>query len=66
MANLSSIVKQLKKERDRVAKQLWGMKLRLGRSLVFMVGANRVVNGGSCQRSHERRSPQRRDGVGLR
>ena len=49
MPSVSSLVKQLKKERDRVEKQLSGLTRHLRRLPKFMVGASRVVNSGRCQ-----------------
>ena len=42
MANLSSIIAQLKKERDRVEKQLSGLNAALTAFAVCMVGASRA------------------------
>jgi hypothetical protein len=65
MADVSSIVRQLKVERDRVAKQLSGMDAALTAFAgVYRMGS-RAVNGGRCQQRVGPRSQQRSDGVGL-
>jgi hypothetical protein len=46
MNNLSSIVKQLKAEPDRVRKQLLTLEAHLRHLLVPIVGASPAANGG--------------------
>ena len=65
MPNLSSLVKQLKQERDRVKRELSGLEAALTAFASAYSGKSPAANGGRCQRSHEPRLQPHSD-VGLR
>ena len=49
MANVSSIITQLKAERDRVAKQLSGIEAALTAFADVYSGRSQLAKGGRCQ-----------------
>jgi peroxiredoxin len=67
MPNVSGIMKQLKRERARVQKQLSGLETRRSERLRRRtVERARAENGGSSPRRREQRSPLHRGSVGRR